>query len=154
MTQEWFDREVEELKLDEGFRSHPYTDSLGYWTIGYGHHDGVTAKTAPISKEDAEFLLIERMEEAWDDAKAVVPSFDNLDGPRKGALLNLAYNLGRKKLSGFHGTLKAIDDQDWELAGKRLLNSLYARQVKNRAKRVSYRLEFGEYADRSLDEFK
>lgn len=144
----WFEREIEELKLDEGFRTHPYKDSLGYWTIGYGHHDGVTANTAPINEEDAELLLIERMEEAWDDAASVVPSFDQLDGPRKGACLNLAYNLGRKKLSGFHGTLAAIDAEDWELAAKRLLNSLYARQVKGRANRIAYRLRTGQYAQR------
>jgi lysozyme len=145
---QWFEDEVEELKLDEGFRSKPYKDSLGYWTIGYGHHDGVTADTAPINKEDAESLLIERMEEAWDDAKIVVPSFDQLDGPRKGAVLNLAYNLGRKKLAGFHGTLQAIEDQDWDEVERRLLNSLYARQVKGRANRIAYRLKTGDYAER------
>lgn len=144
----WFEHEVEELKLDEGFRSRPYQDSLGYWTIGYGHHDGVTSKTAPINEGDAEILLTERMEEAWDDAEAVVPSFNQLDGPRKGALLNLAYNLGRKKLSGFHGTINAIENQDWDLVERRLLNSLYARQVGRRATRLGYRLRTGKYAKR------
>lgn len=146
--QDWFLAEIEELKLDEGFRSKPYKDSLGYWTIGYGHHDGVTAETAPINEADAESLLIERMEEAWDDAASVVSSFDQLTGPRKGAILNLAYNLGRKKLSGFHGTLAAIEAEDWALAAQRLLNSLYARQVKGRARRIAYRIKTGEYAER------
>ena len=145
---EWFSDEVEELKQDEGFRSKPYRDSLGYWTIGYGHHDGVTANTAPINEEDAESLLIERMEEAWDDAKAVVLSFDHLTGPRKGAMLNLAYNLGKKKLQGFHGTLAAIEAEDWDLAAKRLLSSLYAKQVKSRANRIAYRLQYDDYAQR------
>lgn len=146
--QAWFERELEELKLDEGFRSKPYKDTLGYWTIGYGHHDGVTAKTASINEEDAESLLIERMEQAWDDARYVCPSFDQLDGPRKGVMLNLAYQLGRKGLSGFHGTLRAIDEQDWNTAATRLLNSLFARQTPNRAKRAAYRIKYGEYATR------
>ena len=41
----------------EGFRSSPYQDSGGTWTIGFGHTKGVTKHTPPISYDDALVLL-------------------------------------------------------------------------------------------------
>lgn len=35
----------------EGFRSHPYQDSGGIWTIGYGHTKGVGPDTKPLRSQ-------------------------------------------------------------------------------------------------------
>ncbi len=46
----------------EGFRSSPYQDSGGTWTIGFGHTKGVTKHTPPISYDEALVLLANELE--------------------------------------------------------------------------------------------
>ena len=46
----------------EGFRSRPYQDAGGTWTIGFGHTKGVTKNTPPISYNDALVLLANELE--------------------------------------------------------------------------------------------
>lgn len=142
----WEEREREELKADEGLRLKAYKDSRGFWTIGYGHFLGNTPCIKEIELCGAEQLFEEDFQEAITDTKKVVPFFDALDGPRKGALVNMCFNMGAKALSEFHGTLAALDEGDWDTAALRVMNSRYARQVKNRANRIAYRLRTGEYA--------
>lgn len=142
----WEDREKEELRLDEGFRLKAYKDSRGFFTIGVGHYLGDKPQPAEITVEKAEEWFAEDFEEAVTDTKRVVPFFDALDGARKGALVNMCFNMGASKLSEFHGTLQALDEGDWMQAALRVMNSRYARQVKGRANRIAYRFRTGEYA--------
>lgn len=41
----------------EGYRGRPYQDSVGVWTIGYGHTEGVTAESPEITIAQAARLL-------------------------------------------------------------------------------------------------
>jgi lysozyme len=141
----WREREQEEIKLDEGLRLKAYKDSLGYWTIGYGHFLGATP-IPDITLEKAEELFEEDFLQAEEGARQAAPFFDALTGPRKGALVNMAFNLGAKKLSEFHGTLNALDMGEWDTAALHIMNSRYARQVKNRANRIAYRIRTNEYS--------
>lgn len=50
------------LKVDEGFSSPPYQDQAGVWTNGYGNTEGVTAKTPPITPQQAEALLVKQVD--------------------------------------------------------------------------------------------
>ena len=42
----------------EGFSPTPYLCPAGYWTIGYGHTEGVSRNSPPFSMTEAEQLLI------------------------------------------------------------------------------------------------
>lgn len=145
---DWEEMEKEEIKADEGLRLKAYKDSLGNWTIGYGHYGDVKEGDV-ITQHQADVMFDVDFEEAVTEAKQAVPFFDALDGPRKGVMVNMAFNMGGKTLASFHGTLEALDSQDWDLAAKNLMNSKYARQVKGRAVRLAYRLRTGEYAIRA-----
>lgn len=95
------DTAIEKLKELEGFRSAPYQDIGGVWTIGYGSTRGVTAKTKPITEEDADDLLwddLERFESAIDDL-VTAPLNDN----QYSALCLLIYNVGIAPLAGTLG---------------------------------------------------
>lgn len=46
----------------EGFRSSPYRDAGGTWTIGFGHTKGVTKNTPSISYDEALVLLANELE--------------------------------------------------------------------------------------------
>src|SRR4051812_2407045 len=78
---------------------HPYFDSLGgIWTIGYGHTEGVTRHSKPLTKTQALKLL------KTDLNKKYAPAVDaqlhayhvrtKLSQNAFDALVSLAYNLG------------------------------------------------------------
>lgn len=146
----WDNREIEELKLDEGFRSKPYRDSVyATWTIGYGHTgNDVNGLTTEITEEQAEELLRDDFEKAVKGAEAAVPCFDGLDGPRKGALCNMAFQLGGKSLGTFHEFLHLLDIGDYKAAADDLLHTLWYKQTPYRAMRIAYRIRTGDYANR------
>jgi len=148
----WQEMEKEEIKADEGLRLTAYPDPLTKaepYTIGYGHTGKDVKPGLVITKEQADELFETDFEEAVTEAAQAVPFFSALDGARKGALVNLAFNLGGKKLAEFHGTLAALDSGDYTSAALHLMNSRYARQVRGRAVRLAYRLRTGEYALRT-----
>lgn len=146
----WEDRELEELKLDEGFRSNPYRDNVyGVWTIGYGHTGpSINGDTKPISESDGEELLREDFKEAVEGAKFAIPCFEGLDGPRKGAVCNMAFQLGGKKLSAFHEFIHLLDIGTYVEAADDLSHTLWYKQTPNRAKRIAFRIKTGDYANR------
>lgn len=45
----------------EGFRSHPYRDAVGVWTIGYGETKGIGPNTTPWSQTYAKSRLRKRL---------------------------------------------------------------------------------------------
>jgi lysozyme len=149
---DWEAMEETEIKADEGLRLKAYKDSNGILTIGYGHtsdHKLTVTDDLVITQQQADELFEEDFQEAITDAKTAVPFFDALDGPRKGAMTNMAFQMGEAGLAAFHGTLAAMDMQDWDDAARNIMNSKYARQAKARATRIAYRVRTGEYAVRT-----
>lgn len=144
---DWLSTEIDEIKLDEGERLVAYKDSLGIPTIGVGHTKGVKMGDTCTKQQSYEWLK-EDVEQALKDARAVCSSFDELSDPRKGVIVNMAFNLGRTKLSGFKNTLRLINQGNYEQAAKNMLLSLWAVQVGERANRLAYRMKHNKYAAR------
>lgn len=140
----WVRQTIEDLRRHEGCRLKAYKDTVGVWTIGYGHTGPEVKEGLEISQEQADDWLVEDVEEAIRDAKAVVASFDALDFARKTVMVNMAFNLGRKKLSTFHATLAAVNAGDYQSAALHMLASRWATQVKGRARELAKRMSTGE----------
>jgi lysozyme len=80
------------IKEFEGFRSSPYRDTGGVWTIGYGTTLHVDEHSPDITKEDAELLLkidMRKAERAVEEYVLVPLSQSQID-----ALVSLCYNIG------------------------------------------------------------
>lgn len=75
----------------EGFRSSPYKDSGGTWTIGFGHTHGVTKDTPPMSREFAMKLLAEELE---DIRFALSSEPYALNSSQWDAIVDFCFNLG------------------------------------------------------------
>lgn len=144
---DWKEREVEEILLDEGLKLRAYRDTVGVPTIGVGHTKGVKDGDI-ITKKQAIAFLREDMEDAIEDAKSLCLDWENMSGPRKGVMVNMAFNLGRDRLSGFKNTLRFINERNYARAATNMLLSKWARQVKGRADRLAYRMMHDEYAAR------
>lgn len=136
------DRLVQQLMRDEGLELHPYPDTTGNLTIGYGRN--LTANG--ISRAEAAMLLDHDVDDAIRDVLRAFPWVEKMDHARQCVVYNMAFNLGLGKLKGFRNTLKAMERGDWRLAAAGMRASLWAKQVGKRAERLATQIEFGEWA--------
>lgn len=142
----WRELEKSLLKKEEGLRLRPYKDTEGYWTIGYGHHSNkIGPSTGPWTLEEAEEQLDHDFEIAESAARRAVATFDNLNGCRKGVLVQMAYQMGEGGLKSFVNTIRYINDENFHQAAANMRRSLWARQTPARAQRMAKRMETGEY---------
>lgn len=135
-------RLVGELLRDEGLRLKPYMDSTNHLTIGVGRN----LTDRGITNAEAFFLLDNDIDATVLEVQHALPWFVALDEARKRVLLNMAFNLGVPKLLTFHNTLHAIADGDYRKAAAGMRDSLWAKQVGERAERLARRMESGEAA--------
>lgn len=138
-----------QLKLDEGVKYEIYKDHLGYPTFGVGHL---------ITKDDDEYdepmgttVSEERVRECFErDLNTSISECEVLYGEREfgdlpdevqQVLVNMMFNMGRPRLTGFKKFNAAIKDHDWTTAAVEGRDSRWHKQVTNRAERLMVRLE-------------
>jgi lysozyme len=138
-----------DLRRHEGCRLTAYKDTVGVWTIGYGHTKGVFPGMT-ITQEQAEEWLREGMLQHWEDARSVYKDLDKLDKVRQSVLINMAFNLGRAKLAQFKNTLRLIAEGNYSTAASNMLDSLWAAQVKGRATELAKRMATGKIEPKHL----
>ncbi len=133
-----------DLRRHEGLRLKPYKDSLGNWTQGYGRARGIKEDSPEVPREQAEKWLLADYIEAKQCARKLVSNFDSLDNVRKTVLINMAFNLGCKKLGTFKNTIRFIETGNYHQAALNMLDSLWASQVKGRATELAKRMSTGK----------
>jgi lysozyme len=138
---------VADLKRDEGCRWNAYQDTLGNWTIGYGHCSPEVKKGLVWTQAQCEAALVADIREAMAQLDAKLPWWRSLDPVRADAVCNMAFNMGlgdiNRGLLSFRNTLEAIRRHDYGLAAVGLLASLWARQVGKRAERIAFMIRTG-----------
>lgn len=120
----------ERIKQHEGFRGKPYRCTAGKLTIGYGRN----IEDNGITEAEASFLLDNDLKRCEAECRQAFSWFDNLDDIRQGVIVEMDFNLGLKKFLSFKKMLAACEKKDYELATREMLDSLWARQVGQRAK--------------------
>lgn len=116
----------------EGIRSEPYLDSLGVQTIGIGHN-----LHKPLSHAAIMQIFRDDLADARNDCLHAFPWFADLDEPRQWVLINMCFNLGLPRLQGFYKFLSAVERGDYDTASTEMLDSLWAKQVKGRARELA-----------------
>jgi len=71
------------------------------------------------------------------NARKLVASFPSLSTTRQAVLVDMAFNLGHKRLAGFTKTLELIATGNFSAAADEMLDSTWAKEVPKRAKRDS-----------------
>lgn len=69
--------------------------------------------------------------------------FDVLTPVRQSVIVNMAFNLGYKRLSKFSQMLMAVKDGDYRKARAAMMDSKWATQVKGRAEELADLMEKG-----------
>jgi lysozyme len=140
----------DQLRRDEDERQYAYDDASGKTlargmtlqgnlTIGIGHN----LSTLGISQKVRDFMYAEDEENAIVALEANFPWTMDLDPVRKGAMLNLIFNMGVRGLSGFPKFLAAVKVGDWPTAIAELRNSAAYREEPARFDRLCLQLESG-----------
>jgi lysozyme len=120
----------------------PYEDTVNVMTIGYGRN----LSARGLSAAEVVILLENDIDECIRDCDQTWPWFATLDPIRQRVLVDMRFNLGHTGLLKFTKTLAAIEAGEYELAAARLLQSLWARQVGQRAIRLSKMMATGAEA--------
>ena len=126
---------VSAIKAEEGFRAKPYTDTTGHVTIGYG-----TNLSVGITPDEGEYLLIERLRDRERQIRAGWAGFDTLPANIQDAVLDLAYVVGAEGALKFTDMRAAIEAGDHAAAAAAVLDSKFATEDPDRARRIAERI--------------
>ena len=142
------ERVFEQLKIDEGVEYKVYKDHLGYPTFGVGHlivkddPEYGCEEGTPVSEERVWEAFEKDLKLAEDECVALYNNkFLMWPSEVQEILVNMMFNMGRTRLSKFKNFRAALEDQDWARAAVEGRDSLWYRQVTNRAERLMVRLE-------------
>jgi lysozyme len=142
------DAVFEQLKIDEGVVNEVYLDHLGYPTFGVGHlvlesdpEHGQEVGT-PVSEDRVKECFEKDLDTAISECVALYgEGFNDWPDEAQQVVVNMMFNMGRTRLGGFKNFRAALEEGDWERAGKEGRDSKWYRQVTNRAERLMERLE-------------
>ena len=121
---------LENIKQNEGFNGMPYDDSLGKPTIGFG-------TLLPLSKSESEMILKSRLHQKTSELVKSEPFINELPSEVEDVLYEMSYQLGVSGLLKFKKMWKALKDGDYKEAYKQALDSKWAKQTPNRAKKLA-----------------
>lgn len=144
---------IQMLKRDEGIIPYAYDDHdgeavtkgkeiKGYVTIGVGFLvDNRLGGGVP--DEVMDFWLDYLVKQFKEELNYAIPFFKDLDNVRQDVLTNMAFQLGVPNLKAFVNTLRLIEEGKYKEASVEMLNSKWARQTPERAKRLSEAMRTG-----------
>ena len=130
------------LMLHEGLELKPYKCTADKTTIGVGRN----LEDVGITKDEAKYLLQNDLDrilkevEHWSFLK-------KLNEPRQAVILDMVFNMGvtRFNANTWVKTFAAIQNEEWEKAANEMLDSKWAKQVGQRAIRLSQMMRKGEW---------
>ena len=138
----------EQLKIDEGVEYKIYKDHLGYPTFGVGHlvlasdpEHGEPIET-PVSEERVRECFEHDLDLAISECAILYEGhWESFPDEVQQILVNMMFNMGRTRLSKFKNFTAALEDADWARAAVEGRDSLWHKQVTNRAERLMSRME-------------
>ena len=138
-----------QLKIDEGVEYEIYEDHLGLPTFGVGHlileSDEEYGKPVgtPVDEERVRECFERDLDTSIGECRTLYgeETFGDLPDEVQQILVNMMFNMGRPRLSGFKKFNAAIAEGDWTEAAKEGRDSRWYNQVTNRAERLMVRLE-------------
>jgi len=146
-SKEFRQRLREEIIADEGQVLEVYLDHLGYPTVGVGHlilesdEEYGLGEGTPITQTRSDELLFQDLNIVLKECE---DRFHNnwRDYPEEVKLIiaNMAFNLGLTRLVKFKKMFAALNEGDYKQASVEGMDSKWAKQVYNRARRLMNRL--------------
>jgi lysozyme len=133
-------RLIRQLRLHEGERLKPYRCTAGKLTIGVGRN----LEDRGITAQESAYLLGNDITSTQAALLKALPWVGTLDDVRQRVLIDMAFNMGLGTLLTFRRTLAAVQAGQYQQAAAMMLESRWAGQVGQRAKRLSQMMATGQ----------
>ena len=137
---------TDDLKSDEGCKLEAYPDPLSGaepWTIGYGQTGRDICKGVVWTQEQADVALADAINTAEGELDQHAPWWRSMNDARQDVMVNMCFNMGWPRLSGFHKFLAAAEAGDYETAAEEMADSAWARQLPSRSTRLATQMRKG-----------
>ncbi len=132
-----------QLMSHEGIRLRSYMCPAGHLTIGIGRNveanpvaqelgRDIDKVGEEITYEEAIRLLDHDMDKFADEVGSHIKNFNELSESRQHVLIDMAFNMGTQGLLKFKKMLAAIREDDFAKAADEMVNSKWAKDVKER----------------------
>jgi lysozyme len=138
VTSAWL---IPDLEHDEGLRLAAYQDSVGIWTIGYGHAHVQPGTVWTL--EQAQAQLATDVAGAEADLDAQLSWWRSLSDLRQDCLANQCFNMGIGSLLTFTTYLGLVKAGNYAAAAQDELHTKWAVQVGARAARLAEQMRTG-----------
>ena len=124
----------EDIKMEEGYRSSVYLDTLEKPTIGYGF----LIDSLELQEDICQLILMRKLEKLIKTIKFNFKWFDDMPEKVQDVVINICYQLGVSGFSKFKKTIQFMKNKQWDKASVEMLDSKWAReQTPQRALRLS-----------------
>lgn len=134
-------RLIVQLRRDEGVVPYVYNDPVtGLATIGCGRLVD-RRRGGRLREDEIDYLLSNDIDEKYQEVIKALPWAEHIGEARLGALVAMAFQLGTQGLLGFVQTLAAIRDGHYAHAAVLALQSKWAKQTPQRARRIARQIE-------------
>ncbi|MDU6413459.1 glycoside hydrolase family protein [Mixta calida] len=144
---------IQILNYEEGYREKPYIDTEGFPTVACGIKIG--PKGASLSNYT--FTVPRKVGDVWlqvfvdstinqcRNNTLIAAALEQCNPARQDILYSMGYQLGVAGLAGFKNTLVMISNGDFDAAASGMMNSKWAKQTPNRARRHAAVMRSGDY---------
>lgn len=131
----------DQLITHEGLELKPYQCTADKLTIGVGRN----IEDRGITEDEARYLLKNDIKIVEDELLSKKPMVAELDAVRQRVLVDMGFNLGIPTLLKFQNMWLAIEQEDFIQASIEMMDSRWARQVGQRAHKLSEAMRIGEW---------
>ena len=132
-----------QLSVDEGRKKRMYLDTATppRWTVGVGRN----ISDRDFSDDEIDLMLSNDIDLIVAQLDRHLPWWRQMNDARQNVLINMGF-MGIGKLLGFKNALAAMQAGRYDAAAKGMLDSLWARQVHERADRLAKIMRTGEFS--------
>ena len=134
---------IEMLRKHEGVETHAYKCTADKTTIGVGRNIDPNGGIG-LSNDEIDYLLANDVERVDAELFQVFSWYDDLDDPRKDAIMDMCFNMGLPRLMQFKKALGAMSAKNYDSAAVEFLDSRWAKQVGQRAISITDIIRSGE----------
>jgi lysozyme len=131
---------IKTIEYEEGRRPFLYKCSEGKQTIGIGRN----IEERGLSDDEIDYLYRNDEKIAIAGASSLVKEFEFLYDARKIVLVSMVFQMGKSGVSKFKKMIAAIDAGNFAEASNEMLDSEWARQTPDRAKRHAEMMRTGK----------
>jgi lysozyme len=126
------------IKNYEKIQLEPYIDTAGKLTIGIGRN----LSDCGIRLDEAELMFQNDLKQTIGELEPL-SWFSSQPQGVQNALINMNFNLGITKLLEFKEMITALENKNYSAAAQAVLNSIWAKQVHQRAKDIAVAISAG-----------